>query len=300
MLVGLPSALSRGVWAMHPQSAKAYMPLVMNVLSGKVDANANKNEPKEYEANTPGYNEEGMIFPYAVDANGEIYPNITTAPKNAVAVIPINGAIMKYDYCQAFGTVTYLQFLKLAERLENISGIILDVDTGGGEGYGSKSFSDAVVNCSKPVVTWVNDGHCASAGVMMTCGSDRILVSQPTTKYGSIGVYTTLGDPKGVYEKDGWKIITVYSPKSPEKNKGWREAMEKNQVELIEKDLTFFDDVFMKMVSDARGSKLNKEALNGGHFYADEAIDLGLVDGYATFEQAIDTVLNLGKRPLII
>lgn len=293
MLVGLPSALSRGIFAMHPVAAEAYMPLVRNILSGNIDPGTTKRVPKEYQSNSPGYNEEGMIFPYAVDSNGMVYPNISTAPKNVIAVIPINGPIMKYDYCNAFGTVTYSHFLRAAERLDNVVGILLDVDTGGGEGYGSKAFGDLVDNCSKPVITWINDGHCASAGVMMTCNSDRILVSQNTSKYGSVGVYTMIGDPKGVYEKEGWKIITVYSPKSPEKNKDWREAMDNGNVGLLEKDLEFFDNQFMQQVRNGRGNKLNEKALLGGHFYADEAIEMGLVDDYATFEQAIEQLFNL-------
>jgi protease-4 len=300
MLVGLPSALARGVFAMDQAGAEMYMPAVLNVLSGKTAAE------------TPGNTESGILTPYALDPKtGErydcfqvrdwsvVYVGFESAPKGSIAVIPITDAIMKYDYCGAYGTISYLQFLTDAERSPNIIGTLLSMDTPGGEVYGTKNLSDAIANASKPVVSHINDGYCASAGVYIAAPSNRILLAQPSDKIGSVGAYTTLIDVRGAYEKEGYKLITVYSPTSPEKNKAWREAFENDNIKPVEKDIQFLDNIFMKQVT-ANRSNLNKEVLDGGMFYAEEAIDKGLADGMASFEQAIEEVINLGKRSITI
>lgn len=301
MLVGLPSALARGVFAMDAASAEMYMPAVLNVLSGDVVAEA------------PGRNEEGVLKPYAIDLKTGIiydcfvirdysivYVGFENAPKGSVAVIPITDAIMKYDYCGAYGTVSYLRFLNDANLSVNIVGTVLAMDTPGGEVYGTKNVSDAVKNSPKPVIAHINDGYCASAGVYIAAPADKILLAQPTDKIGSVGVYSTLIDVRGAYEKQGYKIKTIYSPTSPEKNKAWNAAMEDDDIKPMQKDLQFLDKIFMEQVKQGRGSGLNAEVLDGGMFYAEEAIAMGLADGMATFEQAIEEVINLSYGSLTI
>lgn len=301
MLVGLPNALSRGVFAMTPESAAMYMPAVIGVLEGKINAE------------NPGQKQSSAAKPYAISAdNGEkhdtyvvqgwslVYRGFSDAPKNSVAVIPISDVIMKYDYCGAYGTLSFKQFLDDAISAENIKGIVLAMDTPGGEVSGTRNLSEAIGNCSKPVVAHIDDGYCASAGVYIACKANKILLSQPTDKIGSIGVYTTLIDPTGAYEALGYKIKTIYSPTSTQKNAAWRAAMEKDDVKPMQKDLAFLDQYFMQSVRDGRGAKLNEEVLAGGMYYAEEAIEKGLADGIATFKQAIEEVINLSEGSLTI
>lgn len=302
MLVGLPSALARGVFAMDPAKAEYYMPMVLNVLEGGVVADQ------------PGRNVEGSMKPRAVNAaNGDVYEVYTSdgwggmvyrgfkdAPQGSVAVIPVTDAIMKYDYCGAYGTKSLSMFIKDAEAAKGVVGILLDMDTPGGEVYGTKNMSDVVGQCSKPVVAHISDGYCASAGMYIACRASKILMQQPTDKVGSIGVYTTLIDAKGAYEKLGYKVKTIYSPTSPKKNSAYKEAMDNDNVIPMQEDLAYLDKVFMQTVREGRGAKLNEVALEGGMFYTDEAIEMGLCDGYASFEGAIETVINLSKGSLTI
>jgi ClpP class serine protease len=94
--------------------------------------------------------------------------------------------------------------------------------------------------------------------------------------------------------------MTIYSPDSPEKNEAWNEAMQNGNIKPMQQDLAYLDKVFMDAVRQGRGAKLNEDALKGGMFYTDEAIEMGLCDGYATFEQAIDQVMNLSRSSITI
>lgn len=303
MKLGLIGALARGVFAMDAARAEAYMPLVLNILEhGDVAA-------------APGNNTEGCIKPYGknpmtgqefspykYDANTDTvrFSGFSDAPKGTVAVIPVTDAIMKYDYCGSLGTQSLAAILKDADASQNIVGILLDMDTPGGEVYGTKNLSDAVAGAKKPVVAHINDGYCASAGYYIACRADEILLSQPTDQVGSIGVYTTLVDAKGMYEARGFKILEVYSPTSPDKNAAWREAMKNGNTKRIEADLAHLDAVFMQQVREGRGEKLDPKTLDGGMFYAADAIAKGLADGMATQEEAIIRVVNLSGKALII
>ena len=293
----LHNALARGVFAMDPQRAEAYMPVVLKLMSGESLPQAgipNDNyEQNEAKAVHPATGEEYRVF--GVNENGyRTYVGFKNAPKGSVAVLGLHDVVMKYDYCGALGTMSMCRIMADAEASENITGIVLDMDTPGGEVYGTKNMADLVGNCSKPVVVLVNDGYSASAGYYIAAGADRILMAQPTDQVGSIGVYTTLIDAKGAYEALGYKLLTIYSPTSPEKNKAWREAMEEGKLQRMETQLAYMDKVFMDHVKAGR-TKLDAKALEGGMFFTDEAISMGLADGYATYQQAIETVINLSR-----
>lgn len=297
----LHSALARGLFAMHPAQAQAYMPMVLEAMKG--------NEPKA--ANAAGNNYEelsakavnpitGQVFSlYERTEYGSRYVGFKNAPKGSVAVLSITDAIMKYDYCGAWGTQSMCSIMAEAEASENIVGILLDMDTPGGEVYGTKNLHDAVKSCSKPVVAHINDGYCASAGMYIACAADKLLMCQPTDQVGSIGVYTTLIDVRGAYEKEGYKIETIYSPTSPEKNAAWIAAMEKGNKAPMMKELAFLDKVFMDTVRAGRPG-LNEKALEGGMFFAEEAIAMGLCDGMATQQMAIEMCVNLSGSSQII
>lgn len=301
-LSSLHNALARGFFAMQPERASAYMPVVLRVLDGGA-APAMSEPGNNYEENTAeavnpisGQRFSCMKF----DARfGWRYEGFRDAPKGSVAVIGIKDAIMKYDYCGAWGTESLAKVIFDAEASDNIVGILLDMDTPGGEVYGTKNLHDVVKNCSKPVVAHINDGYCASAGMYIACAADKILMSQPTDQVGSIGVYTTLIDPTGAYEAKGYKIKTIYSPTSPEKNAAWKEAMESDKPARMEKELAFLDKTFMNCVREGRPN-VKEKALEGGMFYTDEAIEMGLCDGYATQQEAIEMCVNLSGSSQII
>lgn len=298
----LHNALARGFFAMDPQRAEAYMPTVLKLMSGEglpQAAKPNDNyEENEAKAIHPITGQEHSIFRNSYE-DGRKYVGFSDAPKGSVAVLAVHDAVMKYDYCGSLGTVSLCHIMADAESSENIVGILIDMDTPGGEVYGTKNLADMVANCRKPVVVHINDGYSASAGYYIAAGADRILMAQPTDQVGSIGVYTTLIDAKGAWEKEGYKLMTIYSPTSPEKNAAWREAMDKGKVNRMEAELAHMDKVFMSHVKTHR-PQVSDKALEGGMFFTDDAIANGLCDGYATQQEAIELVVNLSGSSLII
>lgn len=301
MTLSIINALVRGVFAMSEAHANVYMPAVISLLEGRPVGNV------------PGMNEEGVILPFAIDpstgrefspygrtAEGNVvFRGFGDAPKGSVAVISITGAITKYDYCGAYGTKSLSMMLGSALASSNVDGVVLNMDTPGGEVYGTKNMADLVAQANKPVVAHVDDAYCASAGYYIASQADHIMVRQLTDQVGSIGVYTTLVNFDGYYEAKGIKVIEVYSPTSPDKNKAYRDAVKEGKTKGIEEQLAHLDAVFMDTVK-AKRPGVTKKALDGGMFYAEDAIANGLIDSMGTFADAVAMVKDLSTPKIRI
>lgn len=297
MSIAFIMSLVKGLFAIEGNFAKQAHPYVQSILKGEVP-----------EGNYPGFNEEGTVRPYAKHATAQGTWDIATdtglngwdkAPKNSVAVIPIQNAIMKHDYCGMYGMITVAKFLEMAYAHPNICGVVIDMDSPGGEVYGTRTISEMIASSPKPVVTCVNDGMMASAGYYIGSKSSAIVSTSPTDWIGSIGVYWTLVNPKGAYEKEGYQLIEVYSPDSPDKNKDIRDAFE-GKTAGIAQSLKVFDKYFMESVKQGRGDKLDHDALKGGMFFANEAKDAGLIDDIMSFQDAIELCTNMSGKAQVI
>lgn len=270
MILGLTSILARGVFAIEPHYAESQMQLVQNILKGK----------------GPEANLEGVPVLSAAHTTHAGSWRIEEAPEGSIAIVPISGPITKTGGLCMYGTEDMVAWIERADRLPNIDSIVLKIDSPGGEVFGTKTLSDAVANTKKPIVAFVNDGMCASAAYYIACKADQIFASQPTDRIGSIGVFTTLVDYSGFWKKNKIEVQHIYSPKSPEKNKAWNEAM-KGNLALMESDLLQIDEVFMNQVREGRGEKLNELALEGGTFTAGKAQEMGLIDGIKSFDEVL-------------
>jgi protease-4 len=83
-----------------------------------------------------------------------------------------------------------------------------------------------------------------------------------------------------VWEKEGAKVHSVYPKTSGDKNRSFREALEGNY-EALEVELEDLDQVFMSEMKRLRKG-LDKSALSGATYLANEAIKLGLADRIGT------------------
>lgn len=290
----LHNALARGIFAMHESHAATYLPLATSILMRQTGFAASSIKPVLNAKSVSMISGKEIAY----SANNE--QAFSKSETGSIAIVPITGPIMKYDTCESFGTISIAEVLLSAIANPNIVGIVLDMDTPGGELYGTKTLTDIIANSAKPIVAHINDGICASGGMYIACAARLILMAQPTDSIGSIGVYSTLVDSKGALEKKGWVIKEIYSPLSPEKNLSFRKAIDENDLSLREAELRFMDTVFMDTVRKHRGEKLNEKALEGNMFFTDDAISMGLCDGYATQKEAMQQCFNLSQTNQIV
>lgn len=305
MLVGLPSAIASGLWAMLPEAGQKLQPYAESILTNKASeqqlsgfANDDRQVPIAMSAN-------GNVFAATVfkpETNSWYYTGFADAPEGSIAIIPIKGVLMKRDWCGEFGMMSLARVVRDANASPNIIGIMLQAEGPGGQVYGTGTLADAVKNANKPVFAHVEEGMAASATYWSIVNAEKIYLSRGTDAVGSIGVYQTIADYKAGYASRGIKVIDVYSPKSPEKNASWREAFdpENPSTKRLEKELEFIDDTFMDAVTQARGKALNTDALKGDMYYAQNAITMGLADGIMSYESALEELFNRSKGSITI
>lgn len=214
--------------------------------------------------------------------------NISNATKGSIAVIDLQGPLMKNDMmCGPAGTATVASWIKEADNNPNIDGIVLKVDSPGGTVDGTEALAATIKATKKPIVGFV-DGMAASAGYWAVSQCDEIIAGGKTAIVGSIGVMSSYTDLKPLMEKAGVKFHEIYASLSTEKNKGYREAREGNYDTSIA-ELDKINEIFHGSIRTSRPGA--KDAVyNGAHYLAADAKKMGLIDSIGTMDDAIKAI----------
>lgn len=299
--------LVRGLWLMEPTSAQAYYPVVKALLTGaKVDysalmpqANAFQTSDApdfgKFKAQNELYTREFNCMALQMNEASAYSPNyfygFDKAPKNSVALIPVHGAVMKYDYCGAQGTTTLGRWIQEANNHPNIIGTILSIDSPGGSANGTEDFSRLILNSEKPVVAFTHGMMC-SAAYWIGSACKEIIASNNTVMVGSIGTYLTLEDWSDALAQEGIKVHEIYADKSKDKNADVKEAFAGNYTPIKESLINPMNESFLASVKKNRYGKGLKsaEVLTGKVFMGQQAIDNGLIDRIGTLADAVKAV----------
>jgi ClpP class serine protease len=280
------------VWAIDEGFALNYLPIIGSWLKNEPTQAASPREAAE------DHEKFGLRIipvsaisatPYKVSEWG--YKSAPEqAPKDSIAIIDINGVMTKYDQdCGPAGMQTKSDLLSRCFANDFITGIILNVDSGGGEAGSMFLLAETLKKRNKPVIGFANDFACSAAyGILSAC--DLIIANSEICRVGSIGTYLTLADFSAYYEKLGIKITDIYASASTEKNSEFKQAIQGN-VEPLRKMIDVINNKFHALVTSGRGDKLtgDKEVWSKGKtMFATEAKAIGLIDKIDSF----DNVLN--------
>lgn len=178
--------------------------------------------------------------------------------------------------------------LTAAFENENSVGVILRINSPGGSPVQAGMMNDEIHRLrklypSKPFYVVVED-ICASGGYYVAVAGDQILVDKASL-VGSIGVimegfgFTGLMDKLGVTRR----MITAGS------NKGMMDPFSKENPQQVEMIKTMIDEIhqqFITVVKAGRGDRLKEtpEMFSGRVWNGEQAIKIGLVDGYGSVE----------------
>ncbi|MBQ8436034.1 MAG: S49 family peptidase, partial [Alphaproteobacteria bacterium] len=162
--------------------------------------------------------------------------------RDGIAVIRVSGPLFRYAnlFTKICGATSYellAQDFNKALQDINIKGILLDVDSPGGEVNGCSEIADMIFNArgKKPIMTYAS-GYCCSGAYWIASACDKILASD-TAILGSIGVVS-------IFEKDDEnKTIEIVSSQSPNKrpNINTDEGRAKIQARIDELAEVFID-----------------------------------------------------------
>jgi protease IV len=134
-----------------------------------------------------------------------------------VAIIPIIGAMSRYGDMCSYGSEDMTNWINKANQDPNVSAIVLEINSPGGEVDGTEALGMAVKNSKKPVVAWVA-GMAASAAYWVGSQAQEIwLESETSTEVGSIGVLAMHIDQSAALEAEGYKVTIIRSDGSEDK-----------------------------------------------------------------------------------
>jgi protease IV len=179
---------------------------------------------------------------------------------------------------------------------EHSAGVVLRINSPGGSPVQAGMMNDEIHRLrklypTKPFYVVVED-ICASGGYYVAVAGDQILVDKASL-VGSIGVimegfgFTGLMDKLGVTRR----MITAGS------NKGMMDPFSKEnpqQVEMIKGMLNEIHQQFIAVVKAGRGDRLkdNPELFTGRVWSGEQAIKIGLADGYGTVDSVARDILK--------
>lgn len=223
--------------------------------------------------------------------------NVATAKSGAVAVLPIYGLIMHRGGMmsdisgpQATSTENLSQQLRAAIGDPNVSAIVLDVDSPGGDVDGVDELASQIYDArKKKKITAISNCLCASAAYYLASQASEVVAS-PSSLTGSIGVYTMHEDDSRALDDMGIKLTLIkYGENKAEGNsvEPLSDAARAHLQEMVDT----FGLSFEKAVARGRGVKLDdvqKKFGQGRVFDAKKAVQLGLADRVGTLDDVLE------------
>lgn len=198
--------------------------------------------------------------------------------------------IITYNSWWWFSTYDFMQELKAADANPAFAAHLLYIDSPGGEVFGLNEAHNIIKSLTKPVFALV-ESRCCSAAYYLASAADKIYVTSPLSTVGSIGCMATLCDSREYWEKMGFKDIDIYATKSIRKNKTYMDALDGKVKDYITKVL---DPAMALFEANVKGSRPNvdESVFEGDSYYAEEALELGLIDGVKSIEEVAEKLLD--------
>lgn len=212
-----------------------------------------------------------------------------------LAIIPVSGLLIN-RFGQSYGSVTGYSFIRsqlnhaLAD--EDVKGIVLDLNSNGGEAAGCMELAAEVraARDQKPILG-VIDSNCHSAGYAIGSACTK-LVSIPSGSMGSIGVVMMHVDMSKMLEDWGVKVTFIYEAEHKVDGNPY-EPLPKAVRETFEASIHRSYERFVSLVATNRGMNVQKVRDTKSRIYsADEALSLGLIDAVSSPIEAASAFLS--------
>jgi len=204
---------------------------------------------------------------------------------------PVNGAIA--------GSDTLIEYIRQARRDSSVRAIVLRIDSPGGSTTASDAIWRELVitkteRADRPLVVSMSD--LAASGGYYIAMPAQVIVAQPSTLTGSIGIFGGKFVTGGVYEKLGAHIESTSVGRHAEIN-GPAKPYNPEEVKKLQEQLQSFYDQFVERVAESRHSTPEKiDALAQGRVWTGrQAKQNGLVDELGGLDRAVAVAKQRAK-----
>src|SRR5205809_4055316 len=189
--------------------------------------------------------------------------------------------------------------LQQARDDDRVKGVVLEVDSPGGEVTASDMIYNAVVKARarKPVIFYM-DSLAASGGYYVSCGG-KYLMANETTITGSIGVIIQTLNYEQLFNKVGLAAVTFKSGKFKDMLNGARPITPEER-DYVQSFVMKTYDKFLGIVAAERNlpaDGLRNSVADGRILSGKDALDNKLIDGTGQIEDAFAKAKELSRAP---
>jgi protease IV len=207
---------------------------------------------------------------------------------------PLSGAVI--------GAETLIEAIRQARRDSSLRAIVLRIDSPGG----SATASDAIWRelmiarkdrADRPIVASMSD-LAASGGYYIALPAE-VIVAQPSTLTGSIGIFGGKIVTGGVYDKLGANVGSTSIGKNAEINSPAR-PFNPGELRKLQEQLQAFYDQFVEKVAESRHTSPEKidQVAQGRVWTGRQAKQNGLVDALGGLDTAVAIAKQRAKLPV--
>ena len=215
--------------------------------------------------------------------------------KNKIAIIHVEGAIVTGNIgFNTAGSSGIVKNINKARDDKNVKGIVLRVNSPGGDVYASSMITNALEefqSTGRPVIASMGD-IAASGGVWVTTTSEEIWAEE-TTLTGSIGVYSIVPDFSPLEKWAGMNYDGVSMTKAGsvyDLSRGMNEDLNK---QFRENTDNMYKNFVTKVANNRDMEFADVLKFAGGRIWrGDTALELGLVDKLGSLDDAIDSMAS--------
>lgn len=211
-----------------------------------------------------------------------------------VAVVPVTGPVFRYAnlFTQISGATSLEVLAKdFTSALEDpqVSAIVLDINSPGGQVTGIAEFAAMVRAASKPVVAYV-DGMAASAAYWIAAAAQEVIMGK-SAMAGNVGAVLSLDLRKDPHKAE------IVSSQSPNKRPDAATDAGRAQLQAL---VDAQARVFIEDVAAFRGKTpeaVVKDWNGGAVFIAADAVAAGMADRIGTLEEVIAGLAGAKAKP---
>ncbi|MFZ5635055.1 MAG: S49 family peptidase [Pseudomonadota bacterium] len=239
----------------------------------------------------------GLVLPADAPMASDPMPTVP-----GIAIIPIHGTLVRraIGLDAASGLTSYTRIaadLDAALAAPEVAGILLDIDSPGGEAGGVFELAARIREATARKPVWAHAGDSAfSAGYALACAAQRVTLST-TGGVGSIGVIALHIDQSVRNAQNGLSVTALYA--GAHKNDATPHApLTPQATDALQTEIDRLYALFVAHVAAMRGLDANAvRATEAALFFGEDALVAGLADGVASLDAALaDFATALGSR----
>lgn len=222
--------------------------------------------------------------------------------ENGIAVLPVSGTLVhKFGYLQPISGMT--GYDGLAMRLQaaisdpDVKGIMLDIDSPGGEVAGAFDTADLIarMGAEKPIWSLASDVACSAAYLLASATGKRLITQ--TGRVGSIGVVVAHRNIEKRLEDEGIDITLIYSGAHKVDGNPYQRLPDDVRAD-IQTAVDSTREMFAGKVAEFTG--MSKEAVmatEASVFEGNDAVVAGLADQVVNYADAVSVMAaSINKR----